>query len=311
MEQVERELAAGHYSQRTRVAYMGWIRRLARFHARHPAELSGEEVRAFLDDLVRLRRASASTHQQALCAIVFLFRHVLGLKPPWLENLMRPSREPRLPVVLSREEVRRVLAELHGPTLWMAQLLYGSGLRVIECARLRVKDLDFDAGHIVVRGGKGDTDRVTLFPVRTRVALLEHLQEVRQQHERDVAAGAGFVALPGAPGVKYPNASREWGWQWVFPATRLYRDEGSGQRRRHHLHETVLQRAFHSAVRAAGIHKPATCHTLRHSFATHLLEEGYDIRTIQELLGHRDVATTMIYTHVLNRRPFGVKSPLD
>jgi integron integrase len=310
-ELMERELAAGHYSARTRAAYWGWVRRLVNFTGRHPGELSAEQVRGFLDELVRTREVSASTHQQALCAIVFLFRHVLRQTPPWLDGLVRPSRSVRLPVVLSREEVRRVLEELRGPSRLMARLLYGSGLRVLECARLRVKDLDFDAGQILVRQGKGDRDRVTVFPVRLRAELHEHLVTVRRQHERDVAAGAGYVSLPDALAVKLPGASREWGWQWVFPATRLYRDAKTGQRRRHHLHETVLQREFCAAVRASGIAKHATCHALRHSFATHLLESGYDIRTIQELLGHRDVATTMIYTHVLNRGPYGVKSPLD
>lgn len=310
-EQVERELAAGHYSPRTRSAYLSWVRRLVNFTARHPEELSGEEVRRFLDELVRNRQVSASTHQQALCAIVFLFHQVLKQKPPWLNGLARPARAARLPVVLSRAEVRRVLDRLQGPPRLMAQLLYGSGLRVLECARLRVKDLDFDAGHIVVRSGRGDRDRVTLFPVRLRGLLHRHLLEVRRQHESDVSVGAGYVALPNALRLKYPQASREWAWQWVFPATRLYRDPTTRQRRRHHLHETVLQREFHAAVRASGISKPASCHSLRHSFATHLLESGYDIHAIQALLGHRDVASTMIYAHLLDRGPFGVKSPLD
>jgi integron integrase len=307
---MEKELAAGHYSERTRTAYWRWVKRLVNATGRHPAELSGEEVRGFLDELSRKRRVSASTYQQAACAIVFLFRHVLRLHPPWLEGLERPARAPRLPVVLSREEVRRVVGLLQGTSRLMAQLLYGAGLRTLECARLRVKDLDFDAGHILVRRERGDRDRLTVFPIRLREALHDHLSEVRRQHERDVAAGAGYVALPDALEAKYPQASREWAWQWVFPATRLHRDPVSGQRRRHHLHETVLQREFHAAVRASGIMKHATCHSLRHSFATHLLESGYDIRTIQQLLGHRDLASTLIYTHVL-RAPFGVKSPLD
>lgn len=204
-----------------------------------------------------------------------------------------------------------MLTEMSGVTLLMAQLLYGSGLRLLECARLRVKDVDFDAGHLLVRDAKGHRDRVTLLPIQLRPPLRDHLRTIREQHRRDLAIRAGYVELPEALLIKYPNAPREWPWQWVFPATRFYRDPVTGQRRRHHLHETVLQRAFHQAVRAARLTKPATCHTLRHSFATHLLEAGYDIRTIQELLGHRDVATTMVYTHVLNRGPFGVRSPLD
>ena len=200
---------------------------------------------------------------------------------------------------------------MSGVTALMAQLLYGSGLRLLECARLRVKDVDFSAGHLLVRDTKGQKDRVTLLPDRLRGPLRDHLSRVQTQHVADVAAGAGFVELPGALLAKHPAAAHDWAWQWVFPATRHYRDPGTGQRRRHHLHETVLQRAVRSAVQAAGLSKPATCHTLRHSFATHLLEAGYDIRTIQELLGHHDVATTMVYTHVLNRGPFGVRSPLD
>jgi integron integrase len=310
-ELVERELTARHYSRRTREAYVSWARRFANFHRRHPRELGAEDVRAFLDDLANERRASASTHQQALCALVFLYRHVLRSEPPWLDDLVRPRRKQRLPVVLSRDEVRRVLGQLRGIPALMAELLYGAGLRVLECCALRVKDLDFDAGHTVVRDPKGRKDRLTLFPQSLRIPLREHLRSVKQQHDDDRRHGAGYVALPEALRQKYPNAPREWAWQWVFPATRGYRDPETGERRRHHLHETVLQRAFHAAVHAAAITKPASCHSLRHSFATHLLEGGYDIRTIQELLGHRDVATTMIYTHVLNRGPLGVRSPLD
>jgi len=308
---VERALAARHYSARTRKSYHGWIARYVRYQRRDPRLCGADELRHFLNHLVTRRRASASTHQQALCAIVFLYRRVLGVDPPWLENLERPARVPRLPVVLTRNEVRLLLDRLHGTPRLMARLIYGAGLRVSECVALRVKDVDFDAGHIVVRQGKGRKDRITLLPRSLAPELRQHLERVRRQHSIDLRAGSGFVELPAALRLKYPNASREWAWQWVFPATRHYVHALSGERRRHHLHETVLQRAFRAAVRAAGLTKPATCHTLRHSFATHLLEAGYDIRTIQELLGHRDVATTMIYTHVLNRGPLGVRSPLD
>ena len=308
---VERALAARHYSVRTRKSYHGWIARFVRYHRRDPRVCGVAEIRQFLDMLITKRRASPSTHQQALCAIVFLYRHALHLDLPWLENLERPARTPRLPIVLTREEVRLVIEHLQGTPRLMAKLLYGAGLRVSECAALRVKDVDFAAGHIVVRQGKGRNDRITLLPRSISPELQQHLERIRRQHAFDLRNGAGYVDLPGALRLKYPSAPREWAWQWVFPATRHYIHAATGERRRHHLHETVLQRAFRTAVRAVGITKPATCHTLRHSFATHLLEAGYDIRTIQELLGHRDVATTMIYTHVLNRGPLGVRSPLD
>jgi integron integrase len=275
-----------------------------------PRDLDASHFAAFLDGLLK-NGASSSTHHQALCAIVFLYQHVLGLEPPWIEGLVRPRRPRRLPTVLTRQEVQEVLANMEGVPKLMASLLYGSGLRLLECAQLRVKDLDFGAGYIVIRDGKGRKDRMALLPNQLRQPLTEHLRDVAQMREGDLAAGAGYVQLPGALAEKYPNAPREWPWHWVFPATRTYRDERSGLLYRHHLHETVLQKAFRSAVKAARLTKPATCHSLRHSFATALLESGYDIRTIQELLGHRDVATTMIYTHVLNRGPFGVRSPID
>jgi integron integrase len=268
-------------------------------------------VRAFLDTLTRGRSVSPSTHVQALSAIVFLYRYVLLVEPPWIDGLARPPRTQRVPLVLTREEGQSVLGLMNGVTRLMAELLYGSGLRLLECACTRVKDVDFSAGHLLVRDAKGHKDRVTLLPLRIRGTLREHLNAIQEQHRADLAAGAGHVELPGALAMKYPSASREWGWQWVFPATRTYFHPETRQRRRHHLHETVLQRAFRDCVRTSGLTKHATCHTLRHSFATHLLEAGYDIRTIQELLGHRDVATTMVYTHVLNRGPFGVRSPLD
>jgi len=280
---------------------------------RHPRALGSGDVTRFLSDLAVDSKVSASTQNQALAAILFLYRDVLEMPVGWLTALVRAKRPVRVPVVLTKDEVRKVFRGLQrrGAPALIVGLLYGTGMRLLEALRLRVKDIDFGANQITVRGGKGDRDRVTMLPERLKGQLLSHLAEVRVQHERASAAGAGWVELPGALGVKYPQAGREWGWQWVFPASREYDDAETGQRRRHHLHETVVQRAFKQAVRAAGIAKPASCHTLRHSFATHLLESGYDIRTVQELLGHRNVATTMIYTHVLNRGGMGVRSPAD
>jgi len=309
-ERLRAELRLRHYSAATEKAYVAWARRLVRFHRRHPRELGEAEIKQFLDDLVA-NKASASSHQQALCALRFLYKVVLGDAAPWIEGLVRPRRHRPLPVVLTKPEVRAVLACLTGTPKLMAALLYGSGLRLLECARLRVKDIDFASAQILVRQGKGQKDRVTLLPAQLRVPLAEHLAKVKAQHVADLAAGAGHVALPGALARKLSAASRSWPWQWVFPATRLYCDRQTGEWRRHHLHESVVQRAFHAALSKAQIPKRASCHSLRHSFATHLLEAGYDIRTIQELLGHSDVATTMIYTHVLNRGPFAVRSPLD
>jgi integron integrase len=270
-----------------------------------------DEITRYLSSLATDRGVAASTQNQALSAILFLYRDVLGVDMPWVENLVRARRPDRLPVVLTRDEVRAIIRRLHGVPRLMAILLYGSGLRLLECARLRVKDLDFGRHQLWIRSGKGDKDRVTPLPGIIRVELARHLEIVKEQHAADLRQGAGWVELPWALGRKYPHAGRDWAWQWVFPATRMYVDRETGQRRRHHLHESVLQRAFKDAVRHAGIPKRATCHTLRHSFATHLLENDRDIRTVQELLGHRDVSTTMIYTHVLNRGPAGVQSPAD
>jgi integron integrase len=301
-----------HYSRRTEKAYVGWVRRFVLFHGkRHPREMARAEVTAFLSHLAIQGRVSASTQNQALSALLFLYAQVLNQDIGWLADLVRAKRPARVPAVLTREEVRAVIEKLEGTEHLMASLLYGAGLRLLECCRLRVKDVDLERGEIVVRDGKGARDRVTMLPVRLVPALVAQLERVRAQHARDLAVGSGSVELPLALERKYPRAPYEIGWQWVFPATRFYTDAGSGCRRRHHLHESVLQRAMRGAVRSAGILKPASCHTLRHSFATHLLENGYDIRTIQELLGHRDVSTTMIYTHVLNRGGRGVRSPLD
>jgi integron integrase len=254
---------------------------------------------------------SASTQNQALAALLFLYREVLARDLPWLDDLVRAKTPARLPVVLTRAEIRHVLQHMERTPRLMATLLYGTGMRLLECCRLRVKDVDFGRNQITVRRGKGDRDRVTMLPAVVREELGRHVERMRAQHERDLAAGAGWVEVPGALAAKLPTAGREWPWQWVFPATRTYVEPRTGQRRRHHLHETVVQRAVRMAVLASGIPKRATCHTFRHSFATHLLEDGSDIRTVQELLGHKDVSTTMIYTHVLNRGPAGVRSPAD
>ena len=312
LDRLREAIRVRHYSRRTEKAYVGWVRRFVLFHdKRHPQEMGRVEVSAFLSHLATQARVSASTQNQALSALLFLYAQVLNQDIGWLGDLVRAKRPARVPVVLTREEVRAVLARLDGTVHLMASLLYGAGLRLLECCRLRVKDVDLERGEIVVRDGKGARDRVTMLPVRLGPALATQLERVRAQHARDLGDGTGSVELPFALERKYPRAPYEIGWQWVFPATRFYTDAASGRRRRHHLHESVLQRGMREAVLGARISKPASCHTLRHSFATHLLENGYDIRTIQELLGHRDVSTTMIYTHVLNRGGRGVRSPLD
>lgn len=308
---LRRAIRLRHYSPRTEVAYVAWTRRFIVFHERrHPATLGEADIARFLAHLAG-KGSSASTQNQALNALMFLYDAVLHRDLPRLPDIPRAKRPERLPTVLSREEVADLLAQLHGVERLMASLLYGCGLRLMECAELRVKDVHFDRGEVVVREGKGDKDRVTMLPRALKPVLADHLTQRRRLHARDLADGRGSVALPGNLGAKYPNAPTEWAWQWVFPATRFNLDAATGERRRHHLHESVLQRAVKTAARAAGIARPAGCHTLRHSFATHLLESGYDIRTIQELLGHRDVSTTMIYTHVLNQGGRGVRSPLD
>lgn len=312
VERARAVLRLRHFSASTEQAYLDWIRRYGKFHGgQDPAGLGAEHVRAFLSALATRGRVSASTQNQALAALLFLYRDVLGQELPWLDGFARAAGPVRLPVVLARDEVRAILSHLEGAPRLMAALLYGSGLRLLECCRLRVKDLDFARSQILVRRGKGDKDRVTMLPAALKGELAAHLARVRRQWQNDLAAGAGWVELPGALARKLPSAGRDWAWQWVFPATRGYVDRETGQSRRHHLHETVVQQAVRRAVLAAGIPKRATCHTFRHSFATHLLEDGSDIRTVQELLGHRDVATTMIYTHVLNRGPAGVRSPVD
>ena len=312
LDRVRLKVRARHYSRRTEDTYVAWIRRYVLFHdKRHPTEMGAPEITRFLSWLAVERNVAASTQNQALSALLFLYREVLDIDVPWLDGIVHAKRPQRLPVVLTRDEVRAVLRRLQGAPRLMAYLLYGAGLRLLECCRLRVQDIDFASNQIVIRGGKGDKDRVTMLPAAVKSDLDRHLRSMREQHGRDLASGAGWVELPTALARKYPNAGRTWVWQWVFPATRLYVDRLTGQRRRHHLHESVLQRSVKHAVWQAGLTKRAGPHTLRHSFATHLLEEGRDIRTVQELLGHRDVRTTMIYTHVLNLGPAAVRSPVD
>ncbi len=295
LDRVRSALVLRHYSQKTIRAYVAWIRRFILFHGRrHPSLLGAPEVAAFLSHLAAHAQVSASTQNQALAALLFLYAEVLQRELGQLPEIVHAKRPARLPVVMTRVEVSAVLSNLSGVDWLMASLLYGSGLRLLECARLRVKDVDFGRAQIVVRRGKGDRDRVTLLPRSLVESLQEHLQRVAGQHADDLRRGEGSVALPSALASKYPNAAREWPWQWVFPAARTYLDPASGQRRRHHRHETALQRAVRMAVIAAGLSKAVSCHTFRHSFATHLLEAGYDVRTIQKLLGHRDLKTTMV-----------------
>jgi integron integrase len=312
LDQVRDVMRLKHYSLRTERTYCEWITRFIRFHRmRHPTEMRETEVADFLTHLARSGNVSASTQNQALSALLFLYKEVLKQQFGWLQNVERAKKPARLPVVLTREEVRKVFAHLHGTPRIMAGLLYGSGLRLMECVRLRVKDIDFGYARITVRDAKSGRDRVTMLPVNITAPLQLHLQKVKLQHDQDVADGFGEVWLPDALARKYPRAAREWSWQFVFPSSRISIDPRTQIRRRHHVDETALQQAVKRAVRAAKLSKPASCHTFRHSFATHLLENGYDIRTVQELLGHKDVTTTMIYTHVLNRPGISVKSPLD
>ncbi len=312
VERARIEIRKRHYSPRTEEAYLAWIDRFARFHMHHcPEELGQADVERFLSSLALEGKVAAATQNQALGALLFLYRNVLGVTLDWLDDVVRAKKPARLPVVLTREEVREVLSRLYGPTQIAATLLYGAGLRLLECLRLRVKDVDFAIRQVTVREGKGNRDRVTVLPGTAVKQLERHLEWVKRQHNTDLNDGGGYVKLPGALARKYPAANRQWGWQWVFPAHRQFRDPVTGNLFRHHLDETVIQRAVKDAAARAAISKHVTCHSLRHSFATHLLEDGYDIRTIQELLGHKDVSTTMIYTHVLNRGGKCVRSPAD
>lgn len=312
LEQMSNALWTRHYSPRTEKAYRQWVKRYIYFHGvRHPAEMGEPEINAFLTYLAVECNVSASTQNQALSALLFLYRTVLDRELGDLGRIAHAKKPKKLPVVLTRDEARALLDQLDGDKWIMASLLYGSGLRLSECLELRVQDLDFGRNEVYVRNGKGAKDRVTMLPSALQEPLREHLVRVREIHQRDLKDGWGRVELPAALERKYPNAPAEWRWQWVFPQQRRWVNTRTLQQGRHHVHETVLQRAVKEAVRAADIKKNAGCHTLRHSFATHLLESGHDIRTIQELLGHKSVSTTMIYTHVLNKGGLGVSSPLD
>ncbi|MBI4447268.1 MAG: integron integrase [Acidobacteria bacterium] len=312
LESMREALRSRHYSRRTERTYAMWVRRFVHFHRlRHPADMGEAEINAFLSHLAVKEHVSASTQTQALSAILFLYRSVLGTKIGALDGLIRARKPKRLPVVFNRDEVRAVIHQLKSDQWLMATLMYGAGLRLMECLRLRVMDVDFSVNQIAVRDGKGAQDRLTMLPQSAKQPLTDHLKGVRAIHQRDLQDGYGRVFMPYALARKYPNAAAEWGWQYVFPAQHRFVNKENRTQGRHHVHETVLQRAVKEAVRKAGITKHAGCHTFRHSFATHLLENGYDIRTVQELLGHKDIKTTMIYTHVLNRGGKGVRSPAD
>jgi integron integrase len=301
-----------HLALRTEHAYLQWMRRYVKFHGRrHPRDMGPAHVEAFLTHLAVVERVGASTQNQALQALLFLYRRVLDIELPWLENVTRASRSKRLPVVLSVAEVRAVLAQLDGTAWLIASLLYGSGLRLLEAHRLRVKDVVIERCELIVRGAKGGRDRVTVLPVALVVPLRTHLAKLFHRYTRERRLGQPGASLPTALSRKYPRAATQWGWQWVFPSPSLCRDAHSGELVRHHQHERIIQRAVQSAVGKAGILQPASCHTFRHCFATHLLAAGSDIRTVQELLGHADVRTTMLYTHVMGKGALGVKSPLD
>ncbi len=312
LDQVRNVIRLKHYSLRTEQTYLQWIKRFILFNGkRHPSYMGEKEVSNFLTHLAVKEKVSASTQNQAFNAILFLYREVLKQELGWIKNVQRAKKSKHIPVVFTKEEAKKIIEWLEGTKWLMVSLLYGCGLRLMECLRLRVKDIDFTYNQITVRDTKGNEDRVTMLPLSLKEPLKRHLQRVKSLHEQDLKEGFGRVALPFALERKYPNADKEWAWQYVFPAAKRSIDPRSGIERRHHVLEAVLQRAVKSAIRAVGITKPGSCHTFRHSFATHLLESGYDIRTVQELLGHKDVSTTMIYTHVINKGGKGVRSPLD
>lgn len=312
IEQYSSTLRAFHYSDRTRETYLSWfVRYITACGVKNLARPDEEQINRFISGLAVNGNVSASTQNQALAAILFYYRRVLGVPTDKLDHIIRAKKGHRLPVVMSRDEVKAVLSRLTGTKRLAARIMYGTGLRLMECMQLRVQDIDFDRSEILVRAGKGDKDRVTMLPQSLKEPLREHLKEVQSLHEQDLAEGCGRVPLPGALERKYPNGSSDWTWQWVFPQRHRWKNPKTGEEGRYHMDESLMQRAVHEAVLKAGLTKHASCHTFRHSFATHLIENGYDIRTVQELLGHSDVKTTMIYTHVLNKGPGGIRSPLD
>jgi len=312
LEQVREVIRLKHYSIRTEQSYLHWIKRYILFNRkRHPRDMGAPELTAFLSHLAIKGNVAAATQNLALNAVLFLYREVLKIELPWLTDVQRAKKPERLPVVLTRDEIKRLLAQLDGTNWLMVALIYGGGLRLLECARLRVKDVDFHYRQLVIRDGKGQKDRVTTLPDILCEPLRQHLVRVKERHMQDMADGYGRVYLPFALDRKYPNADREWGWQYVFPSSKRSVDPRSNMERRHHVSESAIQKAVKTAVRKANVIKPASVHTLRHSFATHLLENGSDIRTVQELLGHKDVSTTMIYTHVLQKGGRATRSPLD
>jgi len=312
LDQVQQTIRTKHYSYRTEKSYVGWIKQFIMFNGKkHPKDMGETEINTFLTHLAVKRKVSASTQNQALCAIVFLYKHVLKRNLGDFGPLTWAKKPRKLPVVLSKSEITSLMKNLKGTYWIMAMLLYGAGLRLMECLRLRIKDIDFEYNQITIHEAKGNKDRIVPLPQRIKRQLADHIKNVRKQHQKDLKNGYGSVEMPNALARKYLNADKSWAWQYVFPAHRISKDPRTGIKRRHHLYETVLQKAVRNSVRKANITKRATCHTLRHSFATHLLEDGYDIRTVQELLGHKKLDTTMIYTHVLNKGGKGVVSPAD
>lgn len=312
LDQVRAAIRTKHYSMRTEESYVSWIKRFVKFHGlRHPDEMGEAEIRTFLNYLAVKENVAASTQNQALCAILFLYKQVLKIEIENIEDINWAKKSKKIPEFFTHQEVQHVIANLKGVFWLMGVIMYGTGLRLMECLRLRVKDIDFESGKITVRSGKGEKDRITMLPELVVPVLQKHLNDVKKQHEKDLADGFGTVHLPYALVKKYPNANREWIWQYIFPASQLAIDPRSGVTQRHHLDESAVQKAVKQAIRKADVKKQASCHTFRHSFATHLLEAGYDIRTVQELLGHEDLNTTMIYTHALKKGVLGVRSPMD